>query len=219
MIRSSIFVATLALGLACGQADPGDTDTDATGSTGSTGAPATTTDTPTTSGGDTGATTGGSMTGGATTGGDPFGHEPVCSSEVYWTKGDLESPLMHPGLACLTCHKTQEPEIANRLAIAGTVYPTGHEPDDCYGSADPDAPIVVEITTADDRVIKLPVGPSGNFLYDLEEQGDAIAFPITARVLQGDRVRAMFSPQPTGDCNSCHTQDGTLGAPGRIVAP
>lgn len=211
MTRNTRFVAVLALSLACGQSDPGGPDTDATGST---GAPATTTDAPTTSGGDTGATSGG-----ATTGGDPFGHEPVCSSDVYWTMGNRESPLMHPGVACLACHKTQEPEIANRLAIAGTVYPTGHEPDDCYGVDDADAPIVVEITTADDLVIKLPVGPSGNFLYDLEEQGDAIAFPIKARVLQGDRVRTMASPQASGDCNSCHTQNGTAGAPGRIVAP
>ena len=210
MTRTTLFVATLALGLACGQPDTGDTDTD----TASTGASATTTAAPTTSAGDTAATTGG-----ATTGGDPFTHEPVCSSDVYWTKGDQESPLMHPGAACLACHKTQEPSIANRLAIAGTVYPTGHEPDDCYGVDDAAAPIVVEITTADDRVIQLPVGPSGNFFYDLEEQGGAIVFPIAARVLQGDRVRAMASPQATGDCNSCHTQDGTAGAPGRVVAP
>lgn len=213
MIRNTLLVVALALGPACGQSDPGGSDTDATGSS------STTTAAPTTSGGDTVATTGGPTTGGPTTGGDPFSHEPVCSSDVYWTKGDQESPLMHPGMACLTCHKTQEPEIADRLAIAGTVYPTGHEPDDCYGSDDADAPIVVEITTADDRVIQLPVGPSGNFLYDLEEQAGAIAFPIKARVLQGDRVRAMASPQTTGDCNACHTQDGTAGAPGRIVAP
>lgn len=201
MTRNTRLIATLALGLACGQSDAGDTDaTDAT---------ATTTAAPTSSGGDTG----------ATTGDDPLSHAPVCSSGVYWTKGNLESPLMHPGAACLACHKTQEPEIAGRLAIAGTVYPTGHEPDDCYGADDADQPIVVEITTADDRVVQLAVGPSGNFLYDLEEQGDAIAFPITARVRQGDRVRAMASPQATGDCNSCHTQDGVAGAPGRIVAP
>jgi len=213
MTRNTPLVATLALALACGQSDTGGPDSDASSSTGAsaptTGAPA-----PTTSGGDTVA-----MTGGATTGGDPLSHEPVCSSDVYWTMGNHESPLMHPGVACLACHKTQEPEIANRLAIAGTVYPTGHEPDDCYGADDADEPIFVEITTADDRVIQLPVGPSGNFLYDLEEQGGAIVFPIEARVLQGGRVRAMASPQATGDCNSCHTQDGASGAPGRIVAP
>jgi hypothetical protein len=206
MFRDTRLVATLALGLACGQPDAGGPDTDATGST---AAPATMTAAPTTSGAD----------GGATTGEDPFSREPVCSSDVYWTLGNQESPLMHPGVACLACHKTQEPEIADRLAIAGTVYPTGHEPDDCYGADDAAAPIVVEITTADDRILQLPVGPSGNFLYDLEEQADAIAFPIKARVLQGGRVRAMASPQASGDCNGCHTQDGTAGAPGRIVAP
>jgi hypothetical protein len=29
----------------------------------------------------------------------------------------------------------------------------------------------------------------------------------------------MSGAQMTGDCNSCHTQDGWNGAPGRIVAP
>lgn len=208
MLRSNPFTATLLLCLACGQSDPGEPDTDTVGSTGTTTAAPTS--------GDTG---GASDTGGATTSGDPFSHDPVCSSGVLWTKGNQESPLMHPGVACLACHKTQEPEIAGRLAIAGTVYPTAHEPDDCYGVDDADSPIVVEISAADGRVVDLPVGPSGNFLYDLEQQGGSIVFPITARVRQGDRVRAMASPQASGDCNACHTQDGTSGAPGRIVAP
>jgi hypothetical protein len=53
MFRDTRLVATLALGLACGQPDAGGPDTDATGST---AAPATMTAAPTTSGADGGAT-------------------------------------------------------------------------------------------------------------------------------------------------------------------
>ena len=171
-----------------------------------------------TSGGSSGdaMTTGG--TGAATTGDDPFARDPVCSSDEYWTKGNQESPLMHPGMACLTCHKAMEPEVATRFPIVGTVYPTGHEPDDCLGVDGPAEAVFVEVTTADMKVIQLPVNSSGNFRHDVLSDG-AIEFPITARVVQGDRERRMSTPQATGDCNHCHTQAGEQGAPGRIVAP
>jgi predicted CXXCH cytochrome family protein len=29
----------------------------------------------------------------------------------------------------------------------------------------------------------------------------------------------MMTPQETGDCNSCHTEQGRNGAPGRILLP
>jgi hypothetical protein len=126
---------------------------------------------------------------------------------------------MHPGMACQTCHAAMEPPVASRFPIVGTVYATGHEPDDCLGVDGSVEPIFVEVTTADARVVKLPVNSSGNFLYDIFEDGGALMFPITARVVQGDKERKMFGPQATGDCNSCHTQTGSAGAPGRIVAP
>ena len=34
-----------------------------------------------------------------------------------------------------------------------------------------------------------------------------------------DRVRMMVASQTAGNCNSCHTQNGANGAPGRIMAP
>lgn len=198
---------------ACGQDGGGTTSGEASSGAAETTA---TGEAPTSSASDA-MTTG--ETGTATTGGDPFAHEPVCSSDEYWTKGNHESPLMHPGLACLTCHKAMEPEVATRFPIVGTIYPTGHEPDDCLGVDGPVEAVVVEVTTADKRVIQLPVNSSGNFHYDTVSDGGAVKFPITARVMQGDRERKMSSPQATGDCNSCHSQAGEQGAPGRIVAP
>lgn len=202
---------TILLLTGCGQDGGGTTSEDA--SSGTTEATA-----PTSAGTSSDAMTTGE-TGTATTGGDPFTHDPVCSSDEYWTKGNLESPLMHPGMACLTCHKAMEPDVATRFPIVGTIYPTGHEPDDCLGVDGPVEAVVVEVTTADMRVIQLPVNSSGNFRYDIVTDGGAVKFPITARVMQGDRERKMASPQATGDCNSCHSQAGEQGAPGRIVAP
>ncbi|WP_437763015.1 hypothetical protein WMF27_43160 [Sorangium sp. So ce281] len=168
--------------------------------------------------GGSGAASGSGGTGG-TGGDDPFAHAPVCSSDEHWTMGDHESPLMHPGMACRTCHSMKEPRVATRLPIVGTVFPTGHEPDDCLGVDGEAEDVVVEITTADARVIQLPVNASGNFLFDTARDRTPIKFPITARVVKGDKERKMLTAQMSGDCNSCHSQNGAEGAPGRIVAP
>lgn len=212
------FTATLLAG--CGQ-DGGTTSESSRGTGGST----TSGEAPTTSGAaaeSTSGATGGAGTGessGGSTGEDPFAVEPVCSSDEYWTMGNHESPYMHPGMACQTCHATMEPILADRFPIAGTVYPTGHEPDDCLGFDGVAMPTYVEVTTADMRVIQLPVNSSGNFHYDVLADGGLVMFPISARVVRGDQVREMIAPQTTGDCNSCHTQDGAQNAPGRILAP
>lgn len=210
---------SLALGvglalMACGDTGTGSSGGDASSSSASGEAP-------TGSGGSPGTTdtTGGGSDSATGTGEDPFGGESVCSRDEFWTKGNLESPTMHPGKACLTCHSSLEPEVAAEYPIAGTVYPTGHEPDDCLGLDDAAEPAYVEITMADARVVKLAVNSAGNFVYNAFEGGGAVMFPITARVIQGDQERKMFSPQTSGDCNSCHTEAGANGAPGRIVAP
>lgn len=246
-MRTQLILALVGtLSVACNN-DTG-TGTDSDGSTGAGGNESSSGDAPTTSGGTsptaattsggtdsgtggttenatdsaTGVTTGvttGETTGETTGGDDPFAAEPMCSSGKTWTKGNEESPQMNPGQACLTCHSKMEPKIAMRFPIVGTVYPTGHEPDNCLGLDGLTEQVFVEITMADARVVKLPVNESGNFLYDVKNDGGAVMFPFTARVLQGDLERKMLGPQTTGDCNSCHTQTGANGAPGRIVAP
>ncbi|WP_437589403.1 hypothetical protein [Sorangium sp. So ce1000] len=182
---------------------------DATGSGGSGGAD---------SAGGSGGSGGSGVTSGAG-GDDPFAQPPVCTSDQHWTKGDEESPHMHPGMACRTCHSMKEPRVATRLPIVGTVYPTGHEPDNCLGVDGDAEKVFVEITTADARVIQLQVNSSGNFLFDTFQDRTPVKFPITARVVKGDKERKMLSPQMHGDCNSCHSQNGSEAAPGRIVAP
>jgi hypothetical protein len=137
---------------------------------------------------------------------DPLGADPKCSSGKTYV-GD-EDPRMRPGEACVECHRSQGE--GPLFAIAGTVFPSGHEPDDCVGS--PQADIRVVVTDANGVEHQLSVNSSGNFMY----QG-ALTPPYTAKVISADGERLMYGAQTIGDCNTCHTQAGLNGAPGRIV--
>lgn len=140
----------------------------------------------------------------------PFDGPAVCTSGRRWTGGDDGSELMHPGRACIACHTRSDDDDAPRFRIAGTVYPTGHEPNDCFGATS----AVVEVTNANGGVLTLPINSAGNFFTTL-----AVPFPIRVAVLANGKRRSMGASPPVGDCNSCHTQDGANGAPGRIVLP
>lgn len=150
----------------------------------------------------------------------PFDGPPVCTSGMTWPGGE-GAPVMHPGFACITCHAQSGGSAMSsvvparhgeppQLTIAGTVYPTGHEPNDCDGATT----AAVEIADANGAVTQLPVNAAGNFLTT-----SPIAFPIHVAVVANGKRRAMVSSPPLGDCNHCHTQDGINGAPGRIVLP
>jgi len=157
-----------------------------------------------------GSATGGQSSGGSATGGgasDPFSQPETCTSGTTWRSGT--GPTMRPGEACISCHSSSG---GPSLAVAGTVYPTAHEPDDCNGAGNADA--VVVITDANGQEHMLSVNQAGNFTLS-----DTLALPYTAKVVVGSASRAMGSSKSTGDCNSCHTQSGSNGAPGRIVLP
>lgn len=139
-------------------------------------------------------------------------YDPVCSSDQYWTGGDDGSPKMHPGGACISCH--EQDDDAPLLHAGGTVYPTAHEPDDCHGSAG----AIVEITDATGQIFSLTTNANGNFLIEQDEV-DSFVTPISARVLYQGRQRQMEQQVETGNCNSCHTEAGSNGAPGRIMLP
>lgn len=136
----------------------------------------------------------------------------TCTSNTQWMNGDHGSPLMHPGVACITCHATKSD--APTFVIGGTVYPTSHEPNDCNG-VNTSVGAVVVITDASGKAHTLPVNAAGNFYLE----GGAIPLPFHAKVVVGGREQAMATAQTSGDCNSCHTQAGANAAPGRILAP
>ena len=138
----------------------------------------------------------------------PYDSPVVCTSDVYWTGGADE--FMHPGRACLTCHEGNEgPDVP----AAGTVYPTPHEPDECHGVNDATEATVV-LTGADGTEHVIPVNSAGNFLLE-----GTLELPYRAKVIYDGRERVMIQQQTSGDCNSCHTEAGLRGAPGRIFLP
>ena len=134
----------------------------------------------------------------------------TCLSGMQWKAGDEGSPEMHPGWNCISCHAQGE---GPRFIVAGTVYQQLDEPNDCYGVEG----VVVQLTDAKGKVIRLTTNLAGNFAA--RARSGSIAFPITAKVLYKGNESVMASPQSTGNCAQCHTAKGRNGAPGRIVAP
>lgn len=132
----------------------------------------------------------------------------VCTSGTAWNGGNEGSPAMNPGLACINCHASGGE--APRFSIAGTLYPSLHEPDLCNGAS----AATVVITGADGQTLTMTAHAGGNFYSEL-----AVATPFAAKVVFQGRERAMAAHQTSGDCNGCHTQNGANGAPGRIVLP
>lgn len=146
---------------------------------------------------------------GETTVPDPFSVPPTCTSGMTWRDG--KGPMMNPGQPCIDCHR-REGDAPN-FTIAGTIYPTAHEPDLCYGTGGING-LEVVITGADGRVVTLTPNDSGNFSYE-----GAVMLPFHAKVVYLGRERVMAAPQTSGDCNLCHTQTGAMSAPGRILLP
>lgn len=157
--------------------------------------------------------------GGGDGGTDPVPVGSVCSSGSFWTGGNDGSSRMNPGRACISCHTNSSEDSTPSLWVGGTVYPTFREPNLCQGADGTTtyAGASVEIEDATGKVVSLSINASGNFL--LPRTGTALTFPIRARVLYNGKVRHMASPQYSGDCNSCHTENGENGAPGRIALP
>jgi uncharacterized membrane protein len=170
---------------------------------------------------------------------DPFAVASKCTSNTFWTQGNTGSPLMNPGLSCLTCHTGGgedsggggggnsgpggggddnggggDDEGAPLYLIAGTLYPSAHEPDLCNGSNGEMNGARVVILDAANRTITLTPNAAGNFFYD-----GAVTFPFHAKVTFQGRERIMTVAQTNGSCNGCHTQTGANGAPGRILLP
>lgn len=148
---------------------------------------------------------------------DPFTLPGRCSSQIWRDPNESEGPEMMPGHACTSCH-VQENAASGEgdapiFAFAGTLYPSGHEPDDCVGASAEGAEVIV--TGADGKSFSALANGVGNFALE----ADGLILPVTAKVVFQGRERRMETPQPAGDCNLCHTAAGANLAPGRIVLP
>ncbi|MEA2696416.1 MAG: hypothetical protein QOI66_687 [Myxococcales bacterium] len=147
---------------------------------------------------------------------DPFAAAPVCTSKKMWTSGNNGSQQMNPGRGCIACHSMGR---GPGFSVAGTLYPTAHEPDLCNGVNGATARAQIVIVGADGQQVTLTPNAAGNF-----DSSTNITKPYKAKVVYLGRERAMITAQTSGDCNSCHTQNGamptgTMKAPGRILLP
>jgi cytochrome c5 len=138
-----------------------------------------------------------------------------CASGVMWKNGNQKSPLMHPGLACNACHSVMG---GPNLQIAGTAYKAPHDVNDCNGAAPPPT-ITVTITDSKGKVVNATVNAAGNFNVPRQNGAQRLTAPYTAKLSDGVKTRVMVGKVTSGDCNSCHTQAGINGAPGRILVP
>jgi hypothetical protein len=136
-----------------------------------------------------------------------------CLSGIEWVGGNTESPLMHPGLDCLGCHG--DLGVEDEVVLGGTVFDAFTERDDCFGVPD----VTVQITDSTNTVFELTSNASGNFFLEIEDEASSIVPPYSAKLLFEGRERSMLTMQTVLSCNSCHTQAGLNGAPGRILAP
>lgn len=122
-----------------------------------------------------------------------------------------EHDQMHPGKACVSCHTDQG---GPSFTVAGTLYPTVREPDECHGTDGTTTGAKVILIDATGTPRLLAVNAAGNF-----KSMAALTGAYRAIVVRGNSIREMKSTQTDGDCNSCHTETGIHGAPGRIMEP
>lgn len=144
----------------------------------------------------------------------PYDAPVTCTSGSYWTAFDSGAPWMNPGLPCIKCHR-QNFAFAPVFSVAGTVFPTAHEPDTCFGVPATTGAQVIITDANGQELSPIRVVSGGNF----GEIISGLALPYRAKVVVGGNERVMLTPQTNGDCNACHTQAGAQGARGRIIVP
>lgn len=144
--------------------------------------------------------------------------QPICTSGILW--GGTNGELMSSGKRCGNCHTTEAPAFT--FYFMGTAFPTLHEEDDCQDRPPPDAR--VEILDANGAVtMTLYPNLAGNFMSSSLDA--RVPLPYTARLYANGLDRAMVTTQTSGDCNVCHTDQGTTtiiggpDAPGRLIWP
>lgn len=139
----------------------------------------------------------------------------------------VESKTMNPGMPCLGCHNNPQSfappcnafsDQGPSFALAGTVFARGHVADGCRTTGVDLTQAKVVITDKNGKEHNVSVNSAGNFYWDTFVLG-SLAKPYSARVEYQGKVRAMSATQTDGDCNGCHTADGTNSAPGRIALP
>lgn len=137
------------------------------------------------------------------------GGSPVCNAG-YW-QGD-EGADMAPGRDCVGCHASSGGE-APHYVMGGTVFADYNAADNCLSGV---GGATVTITDTAGHVFTKTTNYDGNFAFsDAETVG--LTYPITATVEKNGTRSVMTAGQMSGACNTCHSWQGSGGAPGRVV--
>ncbi len=151
----------------------------------------------------------------------PYDGHSICTSGTSWSRGDAASAQMHPGRACIACHRALPTPPPVLETMAGTVYRSIHEPDDCNGESGVTNTITISVMDHQHHVITAVANDVGNFSSTAPIMLPILSATVTYVTATETRTRVMASPQLSADCNSCHTEGGggANGAPGRILLP
>jgi hypothetical protein len=121
----------------------------------------------------------------------------VCKSGTRWTGGDTASEEMNPGQPCLDCHARND---GPRFAAGGTVFADLKQANNCFGLPE----VEVHVVDATGKTLTTKANAAGNFYFE-----DAIAMPYSASIVFNGTTLPMGAKPTTGDCNACHTKNGT----------
>ena len=122
--------------------------------------------------------------------------------------------LHYQGKDCSSCHSSGANEYI--FNIGGTIFRKKDAGDESVGDA-AEGYTVELITRSCKSIIARKGRGSGNFFMRYELNEDFIPFVLDPNGKRVNRASAVHTPDRTA-CNSCHTQAGKNGAPGRIVS-
>ena len=136
-----------------------------------------------------------------------------CTSGIVWTVESSSREFMTPGAPCLDCHG---PSAKVPFTLAGTIYSfsAANDDDNCNGLDSTFIPAAVAILdeAGNEMGTRMATNASGNF-YTYR----ALPRSYGIRIYSNGRSVDMQAPVTDGNCNSCHTADGRMGAKGRIT--
>ena len=153
---------------------------------------------------------------------DPYNTPVQCSSGNQGGHQTEGNGSMNPGEDCLSCHGVNG-NNEHKFVLAGTVYKTAHEPNDCAGASI--TGLTVSGTDKNGATFSAKVNSAGNFYVT----AGTLQAPFSGLLVKdgNGKTRGMAEAAPGGNCNGCHTEMGAAPyapsfptkAPGRVMAP
>ena len=141
------------------------------------------------------------------------GFPTTCASGNFYNQNaEVPGELMNPGLSCPTCHLSLGLSYV-AFSYAGTVMPGPHEQDRCKSPGRDGGRVEILEVDGGPGLLFTP-NSSGNF-----RTLDAGPGPFIARISAGGMSKTSMSLHLSGDCNTCHTEQGANGASGRLTWP